>query len=191
MYLVAIGDSKTVGFGCCAATGGYQPTIISNLNAALPTKDYQWLGVDAVGGVTTHTVASGIDAFLATLNNQDKLPEWVLINLGSNDLQGADNGSLTKAAWTADLAYILDAVHAKWPAVMVGVMRPYWLGYNTGMTRMDDTWIPEVVASRSAWAIVGPDERVFLEEGVTVDVTHPNAAGYVLTAAAWQTAMGY
>jgi lysophospholipase L1-like esterase len=51
-------------------------------------------------------------------------------------------------------------------------------------------WIDDIVALRSD-CHVGPDERVFLENGddgatYTGDGTHPNAAGYQLTADEWR-----
>lgn len=150
----------------------------------------QFVGAYAVPGVTTATAAGAIDAFLAGFPEQGDTPAFVLVNLGSNDLTGASDGSITEAAWSANFAYILDAVHAKWPSAQVRVALPYWSGLTTGMDRMDGTWIPAILASRSSWAAVGPDERSYLPGNLT-DATHPNATGYALTAAEWQTAMGY
>ena len=189
--MLAIGDSKTVGFFCCLEIEGYRQELAANLTADI-SRDAQWLNSYALTGIKTAQAAAEIDSFLAPLNDADKLPEWVLINLGSNDLRSVEDGSLLEAAWTADMAHVLDSVHAKWPDAQVRVALPYWINQDTAMASMDGSWIPALIAARSSWAAIGPDERIILTQPGNLDFdTHPTAQGYSAMAAAWQTAMGY
>jgi len=192
LYMVAIGDSKTVGFFCCDTTRGYLPMLEANLRAALPTRDPFFLKSLAQGGWMTSNVRAEIDAYLASMVEVEKVPEFVLINLGSNDVFYVHYGPLTYETWSADMGYIMDAVHAKWPDARVLLARPFSTGaeFGAAFDLYDDTWIPAVIAPRSDWAGLGPDERAYLVPYLA-DVTHPTAEGYQLTADEWQTAMGY
>ena len=110
---------------------------------------------------------------------------------GANDA----NDGVTEATWKANYGYILDAIHAKWPNALLYVMRPWTRGYNAECD-LFAAWIGDLVTARAGWAFLGPDERDFLENGddgvtYTSDGTHPNTAGYALTAAQWQAVMGY
>jgi len=131
-----------------------------------------------------------IDADLAA--NTNPFVQFAVVNLGANDVVA---GLPAEAAWEADLGYILDAIKVKWPAAKVYVMRPWRRYYAAGCNTLAG-WIATVVGARAAWAFVGPDERVFLENGdngatYTDDGVHPNAAGYSLTAAQWIAVLGY
>lgn len=140
-------------------------------------------------GYTVAQMKALVDADMAAWASDPV--QSVLFNLGANEM-----GILpAQATWEANLAYILDAFHAKWPAVKVYLMRPWRRGYAADANTLA-TWINNVVTARAAWAFNGPDERVFLENGddgvtYTSDGVHPNAAGYALTATQWQTALGY
>ena len=132
------------------------------------------------------TIAADIAA-VATVQNM----HWVLVNLGANDSYNLP----AEAGWEANLAVILDAMNAQWPAAKVYVMRP-WTRLHPAECDTIATRIGHVLSTRGAWAFVGPDERVFLENGddgvtYTSEGVHPNTAGYALTAAQWQSVLGY
>ena len=142
----------------------------------------------SVSGATVADMAAriGTDITAASPNIY-----WVTLNLGSNDFPSMP----AEAAWKADLATILDAMNAEWPTAKIYVMRPWWNSFPTEADSVA-TWIADVISTRSTWAFVGPDERVYLENGdngvtYTYDGLHPNAAGYILTATEWQTVLGY
>lgn len=146
--------------------------------------------MSSVGGATVASRAGTIAADIAALGPIQNLTH-ALVNLGANDVGGV----LVEATWKANLAAILDAMNGAWPNAKVYVMRPWRRGYATECDSLA-TWIGDVLATRGTWAFVGPDERVFLENGdngvtYTVDGVHPNAAGYTLTAAQWKTVIGY
>lgn len=144
----------------------------------------------AVGGVSTAARKAVIDAELASTACVE--PRAVLVNLGVNDL----GNNPIEATWKADYGYILDAFHAKWSDAQVYCMRVW----DSNPAHVADIallaeWIGDLVAARSGWANVGPDERVFLENGdngatFTTDGVHPNAAGYILTGREWQSVIG-
>lgn len=143
-----------------------------------------------VSGITTANMAARITADLA-LRGTDWNRAWLLVNLGANDVAALP----AEATWKADMGAILDGYHAKWPNGKAYVMRPWVRGEAADCNTLA-AWIADVVAARSTWAFVGPDERVFLEGGddgatYTSDGVHPNAAGAALTAAQWKAAMGY
>ena len=132
-----------------------------------------------------------VDADLAAAT-RDPNTAYALVNLGANDVIALPS----QAQWESDLGYILDAFRTKWPSIQVYVMRPWRRGFAAQCDTLAG-WIANVVGGgRAAWAHVGPDERVFLENGddgvtYTTDGTHPNEAGYYLTAVQWKTALGY
>ncbi len=163
------------------------------LDTALVTavgEDTTWIKISA-GGETVASTKLTIDASLALHSSTTDQVRWVLLNFGANDA----NDGVTEANWKADYGYILDAIHAKWPDALLYVMRPWTRGYDA-QCDLFAAWIGDLVTARAGWAFLGPDERDFLENGdngvtYTSDGTHPNDAGYALTAAQWQTVMGY
>ena len=87
-------------------------------------------------------------------------------------------------------------MHTKWASAKIYCMRPWYLAYSAAADTCA-TWIAAVIAARSSFCYLGPDERVFLENGdggathIGGDGVHPNAAGYALTAAQWRSVLGY
>ena len=183
--ILAIGDSKTGGYGDDVGHEGYPIRMSATASAFVeyPTRI-------ASGGITVALMQDEIDVDLAAATGT---PEFVLINLGTNDA-----GSLPiEATWKADYAYILDAIHTKWATAKVYCMRVWNKNHEADCDTMA-TWLAAIIAPRSAWCYVGPDERVFLkgsDNGVSLtipaDGVHPNPAGYQVTADQWRLSMGY
>lgn len=176
--MTVVGDSKSVG-------GTWPDQLIGRL----PN-----FGEDparmAVSGITTYTMKTNIDGYLSTRAGN---PRFICINLGVNEVSGVAGYT---NEWKAACAYILDALHAKYPAAQIYWARMWTRGWETNMNLVDDVLIPAVLASRSQWASVGIDEREIIEGGdngatYTTDGVHPNTAGYLLEAAAWETLLGY
>jgi lysophospholipase L1-like esterase len=141
----------------------------------------------AANGRTAASGAAEIDAELAASSAN---PGYILFNLGVTDVDALP----AEATWKANIGYILDAMHAKWPSAKIYMMRVWRRDYGSECNTLDG-WIDAIIAARD-YCYTGPDERVFLENGddgatYTTDGIHPNAAGYALTAAQWQTVMGY
>lgn len=202
-YYLTIGDSKTVNNNW----QGYFETLINT-----PAARWEQVGTYATAGWSTYVSKLGIDAWLAAIP-AFPAPEFCCINLGTNDVNGDSPNDVfyldaneDGAEWTTRMQYILDAVHTKWASCQVYVMRPWKpdsppeapIDFQTKLTLIDDTLIPNAISGR-AWAHLGPDERVFLENGdngatyinmVPGDYIHPNGAGYALTAAQWRTTLG-
>jgi lysophospholipase L1-like esterase len=131
-------------------------------------------------------LAARVDADLAA--RTETRYQYALITIGSNDL----DETWTEAEWKGWLAYILDAIHAKWPDIKVGVAWPWIRNYNASAVTYAG-WIASVVAARP-WAFNGPNESVYLENGdngttYTTDGVHPTTAGYDLAAALWVAAL--
>lgn len=140
--------------------------------------------------MTAATRAARIEADMLSFARRANVTK-VLVNLGVNE---ATIGLPTEAAWKASMQTLLDAYEAKWPGVDVYLMRPWGRDLATECNTIAG-WIADLVAA-SATVHLGPDERVFLENGddgttYTADGVHPTAAGYDLTAAEWKTAVGY
>jgi len=175
--MLAYGDSKTV-------ADLYQPALATLYAGASIT-------TLARLGTTVTQMQDTVDADLAALS----LPglKFILFNLGANTVPAMP----AEAGYEADLAYILDAFHAKWPTATVYLTQTWRRGYNAESNTLA-TWQDNViVGGRAAWAKVGPNERAFLENGddgvtYTSDGVHPNAAGYALTGAKWNLSVrGY
>lgn len=173
--MLPVGDSKTVGAPFNLGTDGYQDYLV----ASLP--DLEIPAALAAGSKTTAATLADFPAFAAAWTADD--PDFVLVNLGTNDLPLIRDLSLTEGTWA--MGDLLDAIHAEWPGAQVYLMRIIRTDHTTEQDLLNDTWIPNVLASRSSWAFVGPDERIFLP-GYLTDTTHPNDAGYQRTAAQWR-----
>jgi lysophospholipase L1-like esterase len=176
-----MGDSKTSPFS-------FQNELLGNLR---DTNTWEWVTYNppqhAIFATTTAGLNATTDAWLAA---QNATPDFVCINIGINDVtQGT-----SQATFETNLGQMLDKIHLRWPNARILVMRVWRQLFNSQCDTFDDVWIPNVLATRSPWAVVGPDERVFLkhtDNGVsrTTDGVHPNAEGYHQTALAWQAAI--
>lgn len=176
---LAYGDSKSI-------IPTYHWYLESYAKPYHPVKMY----AIAVGGATVASMRATVDSDLAA---DPRIYENVLINLGANELTTMP----TEATYKANLAYIIDAMHAKWPHARVYMMRVPWRGNefeDEGETLR--AWIDSVFAARSAWAFAGPDESVFIENGdngatYMPNTPHANTAGNQLTGLKWAQTLGY
>jgi len=176
------GDSKTMEL----SGGGYARPLRDLTQYRRHPVSTEILGTS---GATAAIYVTIIDASLAGVTETGITD--VLVNLGANDVISLP----IEGTWKANMAYLLDAFHAKWPAARVFVIRP-WKRDEAADCNTLATWISDLVSARSRWAFLGPDERTFLEGGddgatYTSDGTHPNGSGYVLTAQQWKTVLDY
>lgn len=176
--LVGIGDSKTHGQTCCYLYGGYQPYLANYT-------DGYFLGSLGLDGASTSAIKAGTDAFLATISGT---PAWVIVDAGTNDLISPPS----EASFESDYAYILDAVHTKWPSAQVLCVKAWWNGGATvdanAITMAG--WVDNVMATR-AWT-VAIFEKDFLNASLLEsNGIHPNSAGYNVIGRQAATAIGY
>lgn len=177
---MAIGDSKTAN----------SPNWVDYLTASYPqivAKPLRYAG----GGWTTQNVRDGIDSALASRSDT---PTYALINLGANDVNYGDPGTI----WKTNTAYIASALKTKWPNIQVYLTKVW--RRNTGLQSVGiaaiNGYIDELIndPSYSGWLHVGVNEANILEggdDGVTYtnDGIHPNAAGCSLEATAWRSTL--
>lgn len=163
---LSYGDSK-------AAESGFPGTFetLTGLRSAV---------ADSASGGTTVTRAASVVSELAAKHGIQK-PAYIMCNLGINDV----SGGTAEATFKASYLTVLDALHAKWPDAKVGLMKLY---RPAGGTDNVNSWIDYVITQRPPFVSTGPDENTFLP-GHMADTVHPDATGYALTAAAWQTWM--
>jgi lysophospholipase L1-like esterase len=171
-----LGDSKTVGFGSVFGRLFSPPNEFTET----PTRI-------ATSGWTTANMAAGIDAALGAATGT---PDYILVNLGANDTVSLP----AEATWKANTNYYVDALNVKYPGVPIYMMRCWKRGEAADCNTIAG-WIDDIVAGNAS-VHLGPDERVFLENGddgatYTSDGTHPNDAGYYLTGRKWLEAMGF
>lgn len=135
---------------------------------------------------------AAIDADLAAVS---VTCHYAFVNIGINDI--ANGLPADRAQVESDLKYVLDALHAKWPACRI-LVASIW-SRNTADGRhdtFDDVWIASVL-SQCPYAEVGVDERIWIEggdDGVTntYDGLHySNPAGYTAISSGWMSAIGY
>jgi lysophospholipase L1-like esterase len=192
--VLTYGDSKTL-----STTGLMQTAFKSAFNNAsrcvtfdvtTPTSSAVVGDVGLARGGST--VAIMLGTLTADLAASGRLtPNYILLNLGANETDSMPN----MGTWETNYGAIIDALHAKWAAAQLYVMRPWVQGKDADSDTLAAS-IATVVAARPAFAHLGPDERVFLkgaDNGATymADAKHPNAAGYSLTAAQWAAALGF
>jgi lysophospholipase L1-like esterase len=185
------GDSKTNGYT-------WQPALRHAINLRqYPNNQMDWrigtptsaFGVLARNGTTVALMQPLVDADLAAMTGV--APSRILVNLGTNDVQALP----AEATWNANLAYILDAFHAKWTSTLVYVALPWRQGYDAGCNTIAAR-IATVLSTRTAWAREGPDERVTIkgaDNGATntYDGVHYSDAGAKAWAMAWVALFGY
>lgn len=143
----------------------------------------------ALGGQKMAYLAANVDSWLAGATRPG---EWALIDMGVNDMALP---ATSQASYEADLAYVLDKIHAAWPLTKILVAKPWQRGYDTAANSMAG-WIDNVLATRGPWAAVGHDERVWLKGAdngatMTYDGVHYSAAGNTEVVAQWQALMGF
>jgi lysophospholipase L1-like esterase len=141
-----------------------------------------------VGGSTTTDWVSYIGPIVAS--DQHLLVTAVLLNLGVNDM----SAGTSQAAYISNLQYVLDQVHARWPAALVYIAYPWKAGFDTQANAMAG-WVDTVVASRS-FARHGHDERIWLKgsdngASETIDGVHYSVTGENLLWPLWKTILGY
>lgn len=139
-----------------------------------------------VGASTAGYWHTNIDSVLA---GQPDNHTSILLNLGVNDF-----GVATQAAWIADMEYVLDAVHARWPQALVYLMYPWKQSFDSTATTYHG-WIDTIIAART-FSRAGPDEAVWLkgaDNGATntTDGIHYSTAGQAAAATQWQTTLGH
>lgn len=139
----------------------------------------------------TGDLAGVIDADLAAISATQ---DYALVNVGINDLLHSQTDWEQQAA---DMAYVLDAIHAKWPVCVVYLARVWSSNSNVqaNLNYFDDTVIANALSGRS-WAHLGVDERIVIKAGDngatnTTDGTHySDPAGYNAISNAWKSTMG-
>jgi len=137
----------------------------------------------AIAGYTVAQMRTYVDANLAAATGT---PTDILINLGANDAAGIEV-TITKAAWKADYAAMINAFRDKWGGVPIRVTLPWRQGYDSQCNKMA-TWLGEVIATYPSGVYVGDDEQVWLKGSdngatMTTDGTHYSAAGQTEKAA--------
>lgn len=133
-------------------------------------------------GLTTTQIRAQVGADAAALVSPNP-PLFVLLSLGSNNIDA------TQATLEEDIGAIADALRVQWPQVRVGITIPWIRDHDVG-SNTAALAVAAVVAARSDWCFVGPDERVDLkgsDNGATntADGVHASAAGSTVLAASW------
>ena len=183
-YYVSAGDSKTW-------VAQYQPTLTTLLNVSTGQKWCDVLPRPAWNGLDLEGLVAKIETDLAAIP-ADITPRYWLLNVGANDVDVLTTEAVTKARWRT----YFRAVHTRFSSTPIYVAKVWRRNFGANCTTWNG-WLADVMAEPEfvAYVFAGIDETVFLENGddgatFTSDGIHPNAAGYVLTASAWKTAIG-
>lgn len=192
-YIFPYGDSKTNGSGDTQPPGlgfnGYPPILCALLESSTGYGWHESPSRVGTGGANVATLRAGVDAAIAARSTAIA-PTYILINAGVNDASSLP----VEATWKTNYTYILDAFHTQWPIAKIYCMRVWSRGNTTNCNTLA-SWLADVISTRDSFTFVGPDERVFLENGdngvtYTTDGIHPNRPGYILTANQWKTSLG-
>lgn len=168
-----------------AGYGGYQPILRGYLENA---SGFGWQEDRRIAhpGYTVAQGAAAIDADLAAKNAYYD-PDYIFVDYGLNTI----GAGMDEEALATDYAYIIDALHTKWPNARVYCTRIWKNGFETYANIFDDEILPSIVATRASWAGLGIDKRDILNLTNSPDGTHQNFDGYKAIAAAWQAFLGY
>lgn len=159
---------------------------MSSLNAATGGNPSFTVDNKAASATGAAYYALNIDGYMATFPDNHYA---VLYNIGVNDF-----GIASHAQWVADVEYVIDAIHAKWPESKVYLTKPWKRNFDATADTFAG-WIDEIVAARS-FVYVGDDERVWLKGSdngatMTADGIHYTAAGQAQAAVQKQAVLGY
>lgn len=186
-YILAIGDSKTWGYGDVVVNGvylGYPSRLVYRLNTTQPgvwREDKPRLGR---GGYT-------LDMMVALQNNDMALPrpvpDYILIDLGTNDVnpRKASLYLTNPPAWTSLYAHYIETWHAKYPNAHIGLAFPrrYDVGYGNASFAQMDAFIYGILSTHP-YTFEGVHESAYLPAH-SVDRIHPNPLGYVVETTLW------
>lgn len=137
-----------------------------------------------MSGQTIAQAAAAVDAWIA-LQTATTPADWIILNEGTNDLFAMP----AQVPQETNYAYVLDALHTRWPTATVVVIKP-WTPLQTGTAAILATRIDNVLATRGGWTTV-ISESTYLPGLFSADDIHPNSDGYAASAAAIKAAMGY
>lgn len=173
--------------------GGWPGHLIGLLEAIPGYKAAELPHRYAVGGHTTALMQANIDAELASRTGT---PNIAFIHLGANDVGGVQAGTITEAAWKANMSYVVAAIHAKWASTEIYVCPSYRYSatdeYDPGHALLWD-WMNDLIALTPTYLFAGWDSKPIFENNPELlgDGLHPNHDGCVAIAAAAQTVLGY
>jgi len=161
--LWAVGDSKTVN-GTWGTTAAFWITDHRIRDASFDN-----------GGLNGQSVTGWRTIIDTTLAGISKNYDDVFIDLGVNDSTPGD------ATWQSNYAYIVDAIHTKWPSAKIIISYPWKRSWGAS-TAACHTAIDAMLSTRGPWAVAGDDEAVWLEGGdngvtMTSDGVHYSTAG--------------
>jgi lysophospholipase L1-like esterase len=183
-YLIGFGDSKTNDSWMLTTTNVINITREAIYNTNIEWQRFVW----GEAGRTTAQWAAAIDAKLATYTGT-KAPDYILYNMGSNDLPSLP----AEATWKADTQYILDAMHTKWSTTTIYMAKINRTDsdYSAQLTSLN-SWIDDLVTLND-FVSAGHNETTWMSagQGTTTDGIHPNTAGYAELVAQWKTVLGY
>lgn len=179
--LFAVGDSKT-------KYGEWVSYLIEDLGVATDGLALENPLRFAVNGYTVADMKAYVDNNLADTQGT---PTRVCINLGTNDVQGV----LVEVTWKLNYKSIIDSFRAKWPACSIYLAKAWRRAFDAECNTLAG-WIDDIIADYTSGVSVGPDERIWLENGdngvtYTTDGAHYNDAGENENAAQWLTVLGY
>lgn len=178
--LFAVGDSKTGG-------DDWVQLLIDGITAATGDTYEERPLRYGIGGYDTVQMAAYL---LPRLPLEPHTASVVTINLGTNDAARA----ITESAWKAAMISIIDCIHAKWPLAQIFMAQPWRRSYPTYMDTLAG-WVADMIALYPTFVRLGPDERVWVENGddgatMTYDGIHYTEIAQPICAAEWLTAMG-
>ena len=142
-----------------------------------------------IAGIKTAGMKTYIDDNLSDTTGECK---WIVINLGANDVKAP---MPTEANWKSNTVSIIDSLQAKFRGVPIYLTKAWRRDYTPDCNTVAG-WLDDVLALYSEGVFVGPDERVWLENGddgatYTIAGTHYNFVGNHQAAAQWQSVLGY
>lgn len=177
---IIIGDSNSI------PSNSWPGTLTGDMNVSATPDNWSNDNIAAAAQGAAY-FSTNISTLLAGQLDNHTL---ALINIGVNDF-----GVLADPGWTTDMLVTIDALKSKWPTIQVYLMRPWKRGFDTDA----DTYagyIDNIVAARSSFVHLGPDERVWLkgsDNGFTntTDGVHYSAAGEAECVNQWLTYLGF
>ena len=175
------GDSKSTD------DNRWSQVILDDLQLATGSIWRERMGRVAAGGLAADTLRQRVQARIPTVIGD---PEYVLINVGANDVIGA----VVEADWKADLVDIIDQYIAH-TAAEIYIAYPWRRTYGAECAAMK-TWIDAVIALYGSRVNAGHDENVWMEGGddgvtMTADGVHYSVVGQTEMVSQWLTILGY
>jgi hypothetical protein len=156
--LLAIGDSKTD----IGNPNPWSGDLVAEMNAADNPERLWFRTAFGASGQSSQYWVDNIASFISTHRDNYRV---ILYQIGVNEFN-----STNQSTWIANVLFVLDAMHERWPGALMYLSKPWKCLPNGAGTCTADAvadqyggWVDQIVAARPSFVFAGDDERAWFK----------------------------